>query len=227
MIKKYVFLYLLMTSLACQTKQTNPEENIDHILLAINDLDKGIAEFKELTGVEPVFGGIHPNSFTQNALASLEGGSYIEIIAPRKDAEDVPAQFDTLTSLTPIGWAVRTKNIKKTKEKLNAGGFVATENESGSRAKPDGTLLAWTTFTVEGQDDYQFFIEWAASSIHPSATSPIGCKLNQLIYLSSTEQSVKTLNHILQLDIKVENGKDKKIRAVFDTPKGKVEFPAR
>jgi hypothetical protein len=226
MIKKCVFLYLLMT-LACQTKQTNSEENIDHILLAINDLDKGIAEFKERTGVEPVFGGIHPNSFTQNALVSLEGGSYIEIIAPRKDAKDVPAQFDTLTSLTPIGWAVRTKNIERTKEKLKTAGFVATESKSGSRAKPDGNQLAWTTFTIEGQDDYQFFIEWAAASVHPSATSPIGCKLNQLVYLTPNEQPAKTLNHILQLEIKVENGKDKKIRVVFDTPRGEIGFPAQ
>jgi hypothetical protein len=206
-------------------KQEN-NENIDHIILGINNLDKGIAEFKKLTGVEPVFGGIHPYSFTHNALVALDGETYIEIMAPRSDAEEVPDYFRTLETLTPIDWAVRTHNLNQTKEKLKAAGFIPSESKDGSRAKPDGTVLSWTTFGIENHAALPFFIEWGAGTLHPSASSPAGCTLQSVSISTPDVEVLNKLNTTLQLGLTVTKGTQQQLHLIIDTPKGQVSFPS-
>ncbi len=200
------------------------EETIDHIILGINDLDKGIAQFKELTGVEPVFGGVHPYSFTHNALVALDGEMYIEIMAPRPDAENVPAYFLTLETLTPIDWAVRVANINQTKEKLKTAGFVTTESKDGSRAKPDGTKLTWTTFGIEQHDDFPFFIEWGAGVLHPSFSSPSGCSLQSFQINTPEDEALSKFNTLLQLGVIVSKETKTHMQVILNTPNGNVIF---
>jgi hypothetical protein len=57
-----------------------PTVHIDHILLGIDDLDRGMDLFEQRSGVRPVQGGKHPGG-THNALVSLGDGTYLEIIA--------------------------------------------------------------------------------------------------------------------------------------------------
>lgn len=200
------------------------EENIDHIILGINDLDKGIAQFKELTGVEPVFGGVHPYSFTHNALVALDGEMYIEIMAPRPGAENVPAYFLTLETLTPIDWAVRVANVNQTKEKLKTAGFVTTESKDGSRAKPDGTKLTWTTFGIEQHDDFPFFIEWGAGVLHPSFSSPSGCSLQSFQINTPEDEALSKFNTLLQLGVIVSKETKTHMQVILNTPNGTVIF---
>lgn len=200
------------------------EETIDHIILGINDLDKGIAQFKELTGVEPVFGGVHPYSFTHNALVALDGEMYIEIMAPRPGAENVPAYFLTLETLTPIDWAVRVANINQTKEKLKTAGFVTTESKDGSRAKPDGTKLTWTTFGIEQHDDFPFFIEWGAGVLHPSFSSPSGCSLQSFQINTPEDEALSKFNTLLQLGVIVSKETKTHMQVILNTPNGTVIF---
>src|SRR5688572_21311695 len=95
---------------------------IDHFILSINDLERGVAEFEQKTGVKPVFGGVHPNRGTQNALASLGDGRYIEVLAPdpkQPNPKQPIAGLKALTSLTPSGWALATSDTFALQARLN------------------------------------------------------------------------------------------------------------
>lgn len=210
---------------ACSSMKKEREENIDHIILGINNLDKGIAQFKELTGIEPVFGGIHPYSFTHNALVALDHETYIEIMAPRPDAENIPEHFLRLENLTPVDWAVRTRNTAHTKEKLKAVGFISSESKDGSRAKSDGTILSWTTFGIEKQNGFPFFIEWGPGAVHPSASSPNGCTLQSFNIITPDDEIMNKLSTPLKLGLTVTKGGQQQLQLIINTPKGKVTFP--
>ncbi len=225
-MKKFyqLMICLLVLLTACSTMKKESEENIDHIILGINDLDKGIAQFKELTGVEPVFGGVHPYSFTHNALVALDHETYIEIMAPRPDAENIPDDFLTLDNLTPIDWAVRTRNEEHTKEKLKAAGLSPTDSKDGSRAKRDGSILSWITFGIEQHDHFPFFIQWGAGTIHPSASSPAGCTLKYFNIVTPAADAMNKLNTTLKLGLTISRGDQHQLQLTLDTPKGEVKF---
>ena len=55
---------------------------LDHIILGCNNLDTGISFVEQRTGVRALFGGVHPDRGTANALLSLGERHYLEIMAP-------------------------------------------------------------------------------------------------------------------------------------------------
>jgi hypothetical protein len=119
---------------------------------------------------------------------------------------------------------VRTRNTEQTKEKLNAAGFITSENKDGSRAKSDGTILTWTTFGIEKQKDFPFFIEWGAGTVHPSASSPAGCSLKSFHINTPDAEGMSNLNTILQLGATVSTGNKTQLQVALETPKGAVTF---
>jgi len=223
------FLMTLMLVLALSCTRAEPQEKIDHIILVVNNLEKGMAEFKALTGIEPVMGGVHPNSFTQNALVALDNSVYIEILAPRTDVDSIPEWIMQFESLTPGGWAATTFDVAKTQQKLVDLGFTVTEPQSGARAKPDGTKLSWTTVGVRDKDTtvYPFFIQWGDGTVHPSLSSPSGCTLIELQVTTSDSDHFKKLNNALSFGIRVVPGDENSLSLRIRTPKGEVTFPVR
>jgi len=84
-------------SLFAGVGSAEPSAQIDHIILGVADLDQGIETFEQLTGVRPVYGGRHPVG-THNALVSLGGRTYLEIIAVQPGASP-PSHFTDLSGL--------------------------------------------------------------------------------------------------------------------------------
>ena len=219
-----ILLFLTVIFLSCQSNYK--EEKIDHIILVINNLENGISQFKELTGVAPVFGGVHPNSFTQNAIVSLGNQSYIEILAPRTDLDSIPNWIMEFEDLTPIGWAVTSRSIDITRSKLLSLNYVISNSNSGSRETPWGDKLTWITFGFLDKNSFvfPFFINWQENVVHPSENAPKGCRLNEL-QLFSNDNSLVELNNMLNLGLKIIKSQEDKIVLRIRTPQGDITFP--
>ena len=222
-MNKFLFLCFSLLFISCNSEI--PNEKLDHIILIIDNLENGMTQFEELTGVSPVFGGVHGNGVTQNALVALNDGVYLEILAPRDALDSVPEPFSHYKNLTAHGWAVATKNAELTKEKLLDSGFDTSGLNSGSRNTPQGNLLSWSTFfiTNDSSSVFPFFIQWGVDSVHPSSTTPKGCELKKL-QLFSKNKSVIKLTELLHLNTDIIIGEEEKITVEIESPKGLVVF---
>jgi len=218
------FLVLLCSGLTSEAVAAVAQ--VDHILLGIDDLDRGIQQFEQLTGVRPVKGGKHPRG-THNALVSLGDGTYLEILAVQPDVEPPKdyADLKQLHSLTPIGCAVSSTDSAQLRNRLIAAGLAVTESSEGSRTTPAGTTLSWQTFGLKDEfEEAPFFIVWSPQSAHPSTTSPTGCKLQQWRVAGPHLKNLEQLRSALELRVEVAESKSTALRVSLQCPKGTVEF---
>lgn len=203
---------------------------IDHVIVGIADLDQGIDQFEQRTGVRPAVGGDHPGRGTRNALAALDDGRYLEILAPQSGASP-SSEIDhlrKLTTLTPIGWAVATSDPEATVRFLRQAGYAVSDPQPGSRVKPDGTKLEWATFGIPqpGLDEVPFFISWSPGSAHPSRDSPAGCRLAGVTLMTTTGDPTRRLLDLLALGVEMKTGARPSLEIALRCPKGLVRFGA-
>lgn len=201
---------------------------VDHVILGIHDLQRGIEELERLTGVRAVYGGAHPGRGTHNALLALGGTQYLEILAPNpEDAGSPPwiEGLEKLASLTPVGWAARSDDLPALQQSLTSQGIETGEIRPGARNQPDGTRLAWKTLELTAPSPLlPFFIEWDPATTHPSQTTPQGCRLTGF---SLHDPAPETLRKPLQaagLRVEVRDAKESGIRIFLACPKGEVEL---
>ncbi len=218
-------------ALAGQTGDRGVEQSdravVDHVILGVSDLDRGIREFETMTGVAPVVGGRHPGAGTRNALVSLGARTYLEIMAPDPEAARKAGggRVAFPDRLTPRGWAIGTPSVESTATRLRDAGFTGGRPSPGSRVKPDGGILRWTTLSVRLPDTRYspFFIEWNRETQHPAATSPAGCRLEAVAIQEPQPRALADLVKTLGLEVSVSAG-GPAMRIALACPKGRVEF---
>jgi len=156
---------------------------LDHLMFGASDLDAGIVWIEERTGVRAAMGGVHPGRGTRNALLSLGPRRYLEIIAPDPEqksvqdfAEPLWKQLKSLKQPRLLTWAAHVSHIEDFAKRINLPGEI----HAGARKRPDGGELSWKTFNLENDWNgvLPFFIEWSATSMHPSVDAPAGCRLD-------------------------------------------------
>jgi Glyoxalase-like domain len=225
-LAKLLHAVALLSAVSLAPAAAPPVAQIDHILLGIDDLERGMQAFEQATGVKPVSGGKHPRG-THNALASLGDGTYVEIIAVQKGIEP-PEDFaglEQLHTLTPIGWAVSSRDSAQLRSRLEAAGMAVTEAAPGSRITPAGKTLSWQTFGLKDNfEEAPFFIVWSAQTAHPSTTSPGGCKLQQWRIAGPHQKNLEQLRRSLDLRVEVADAKATAMRLALSCPKGAVAF---
>ena len=200
---------------------------VDHLIVGIGDLDAGIAWFESRTGVRPVVGGSHPGRGTRNALLALTGRQYVEIVAP-DPAQDAAARPDLRALAAPlmIGWAAATTDVAALAKRSGSAGLDSPGPRPGSRARPDGRTLQWTTVGLAPQfktgtvDPVPFFIEWSAGSPHPSQDSPKGCELVSLEFEHTDADGLRRTLAAIGIEATVRASASVRIRATLKTPKG-------
>ena len=217
----------------CTTARFNPPSakpiRIDHVIVGAANLNAAIVEMERLTGVRPVIGGIHPGRGTHNALMSLGDGTYLEILAPDPAQAVDNAELRELRALThptPVGWAASADKETELRSVLAAAKIAASGSVPGSRAKPDGSVLHWITFGYAELDNplAPFFIIWGDRSLHPSQSSPPGCRLDSLAIESPDAAAIASAVRPLKLGIAISGAAQNRMKLALSCPRGAVRL---
>jgi hypothetical protein len=206
---------------------------IDHVLVGIDSLERGIALLREATGVTAAIGGVHPGRGTRNALLSLGDGPYLELIAPNPaepSAEALArarATYAAMSTPTPFSFAVLSRDADADSARLASRGLKAGAIRPGSRVRGDGVTLRWRTFdpTGDARAWMPFAIEWGAGTPHPSRESPGGCRLVELRVHTPSADSARALLARAGIGIAVEAAAAERMTLTLDCPAGRVRLP--
>lgn len=201
---------------------------IDHVILAVDDLESGIREFETHTGVKPTYGGSHPDRDTHNAIAPLPGGMYVEILAPKDGLEVMPEFFEELHQLTLVGFAISTPDIEGVEKSVRALGLETHGTQKGSRTTPGGGELAWRLLLINNPEVFMnpFFISWSDHSEHPSIGQPPQAELERLELTTPHKEQIEQIQSENGGEIRALALKKGPLHLTLDlkTPKGRITY---
>ena len=140
---------------------------LDHVLVAVPDLDAAGAALAARHGLLSAPGGSHPGFGTANRIVPL-GPAYVELVTVADPARAATSPFGRWVASAapsqPMGWAVRTDDLDGVARRLGL------DVRPGSRAAADGTLLRWRMAGIEAaaaEPFLPFFIQWGAGTPFP------------------------------------------------------------
>ena len=163
---------------------------IDHVVIAVPNLEAAVAEVTEQVGLAFTSGGRHAGLGTFNRIAFL-GDAYLELIAV--DDEAAAQGWDIgAAAVRALGngggfatYGLVDEAIRTVVLRLQANGSRIGSVEHGGRERPDGGRVEWLSATppLLGPDRPPFLIrhlddgvEWAADAIaaRRSFVHPLG-----------------------------------------------------
>jgi len=127
-----------------ESKTTTLE--IDHVSICGSNLDTLRQAFTDV-GLTPDIGGPHGNGITQMAILGFDDASYLELIAPIKPGATAGSDWAKFMSEDAVtcAWAVGTNVLLQEVDRLKKAGIPVTSPARGSRKRPDGMSVEWTT----------------------------------------------------------------------------------
>lgn len=204
--------------------------SLDHLLLGCADLEAGIQEIYQLSGVKAEPGGPHPGLGTHNALLSLGGQQYLELIAPdpiQSVVNSMTRNLSTLQCSGLIGWAARcsdSDSMQSTIEQAAKQQLNPLPPRQVSRVSPNGHLLNWRIVFIKGTaQGYPFFIDWLDTP-HPSGTAPAGCTLSSFTLQTNNFDTLQQDFNALNLDIDLVKNKKNALLATLQCERGEVKL---
>lgn len=117
---------------------------LDHIVILVQDLAEAAADYETL-GFHVAPGGVHADGATQNALIAFVDGSYIELLAFRRDAPEHRWWRHTAFGEGLIDFALLPGAMNEDVQAAQARGLPMLGPFDGGRERPDGVSLVWQT----------------------------------------------------------------------------------
>jgi hypothetical protein len=201
---------------------------LDHIVYAVPDLTKAVADLEQRLGVRATPGGKHTGLGTHNALLSLSEDSYLEIIGPDPDqpspAAPRPFGIDTLTAPQLLTWLAKATNLDAQLKKARSLGYDLGMPIAMRRDLPDGSRLDWRlAIPPQPFGDWlvPILIEWHTDQ-HPARTSARGCRLIKLYAEHPQPETVSTILAAMELTLDLRKAPTPGLFAILETPKGQV-----
>jgi catechol 2,3-dioxygenase-like lactoylglutathione lyase family enzyme len=108
---------------------------LDHLIVAVADLDKAEKNYSTVFGVDPVWRGEHVEYGTENSLFNFNN-TYFELLAAKGDGLGAMLVNHTLqeTGEGLIGIVFGTDNLKETHQTLSDKGFLLGDVSNGEGA---------------------------------------------------------------------------------------------
>ena len=105
---------------------------IDHLIVAVSDIDEAEKNYSKVFGAEPVWKGTHEEYGTENALFNFNN-TYFELLAAKGDGLGAMLVNHALqeTGEGLIGMVFGTDNLKETHQKLSDKGFLLGDISDG------------------------------------------------------------------------------------------------
>jgi hypothetical protein len=196
---------------------------LDHVLIAVTDLEAAAREFEARHGLSSVDGGRHRDWGTANRIVPL-GSSYLELIAVVDEAVAAGSSFglwvggSAADSGRLIGWAVRTPGLD------DIAGRLGLTIRNGSRMTPSGEELRWRSAGVDeaiAEPCLPFFIEWGDGVRLPGTKNPRPATIHRLVLQGSPDRLGSWLGQH-SLPIRVIDGPAEVAAVVLSTSTGEI-----
>jgi hypothetical protein len=169
---------------------------LDHVIIAVPDLEAAARELEARHGLVSVEGGRHAGWGTANRIVPL-GETYIELITVVDETEAVASVFGCWVERglrsrpgRPLGWVARTDRLDE------VAGRLGLSVGAGSRLGRDGGVLRWRLAAVEqaaAEPTLPFFVEWGERTPLPGRAAvahPAGAVRLVWIELSGDRERV-------------------------------------
>ena len=100
-------------------------ENIDHIIIAVEDLKSAEENYKKIFGIEPVWRGVHNELGTSNILFNFEN-TYFELLAATGSGVGADLVNNSIKKNGDglLGLVFGTRNLKAFKNKATKFGYL-------------------------------------------------------------------------------------------------------
>jgi hypothetical protein len=211
-----------------------PACELDHIVIAAQNLDAGVRFIRDKLGVDIPPGGRHESMGTHNHVMRLGRGSFLEVIAidPAARAPDRPRWFDlddpamqTRLREGPrlVAWVIRTTDIVAA---VNAAAISLGTITPLRRGALSWRLTVPDDGHMPGGGTIPHIIEWDAGLRPWEQMADLGCSLAAL---TLADPDGDWLNEVLRSlgaealpSVKVVEGGPPRLSAKIVTPSGRI-----
>ena len=121
---------------------------LDHLIVAVNDLDEAQSNYKKIFGIDPVWHGEHKELGTANVIFNFKN-TYFELLSSKGSGlgADLVNRSISMNGEGLIGLVLGTEDIDVTKKLLEDKGFPVTEPSEGV-AKSTINTVSYTHLTL-------------------------------------------------------------------------------
>jgi len=146
---------------------------VDHVIVAVEDLDAAVRDYEALTGRAVSLTGEHPDHGTANALFQLEN-TYIELVTPRGEGIFADMLREKLASTGPglMGLAFNTSDADATSAAWRAKGLAASDPTPGEGHSADGPVRRWRSVYLPQKDALGLFL-FAIEHVSDASSRPL------------------------------------------------------
>ena len=118
--------------------------SVDHLIIAVKDLNQAINDYEKVLGIEPCWKGKHTELGTKNALFNFEN-TYLELLSPCDEGPGTEFINSLLAEKGDhlAGIVLGTKNIDLTKEALYKIGHAVEISSGEGVNEKDGKIRRW------------------------------------------------------------------------------------